>query len=165
MNDLFPSAKLIFEWVTAGTSDLYDDANTKSVYAGFSLSYPLGASQKKAKLEISNLELKKAKLTAKAKKSLLRSDLHMLFNKIEENKIMIKLIETKVSVAIRIYNEEKKNYRQGRSSINDLITAGINLEDYRFLALKIQINLNKLIIEWLRLTDELVKKTDENTTI
>ena len=55
-----------------------------------------------------------------------------------------------------IVRNEKRNYSLGKTSLSDLIDDGVNRE----------IGVQKLIVEWKRLTDTLVREKDiiPNTT-
>ena len=163
IDDLLPSAQILIDSTISSPDGIFNNQNTKSFYTGFTLSYPFGDSQKRAKIAISRLELKKTQLTITEKQSSLRSQLYELYNSILEKKEQRELIKQKIVSADNIYKEEEKNYNQGRSKINDLISAGNDLESYRFALLSTEVTLNKLVIEWLRITDKLIEKINQDS--
>jgi len=80
-----------------------------------------------------------------------------LNQQIEREKRLISLADEKISLAQSIVDEETKNYSLGRVTLNDLIDEINKLEDNKFSKISHQIQLKKLVIEWLRLTDTLIK--------
>jgi hypothetical protein len=56
--------------------------------------------------------------------------------------------------------DEKENYSLGRSTLNDLTDEINKLEDNKFNNITHDIQLRKLTVEWLRLTDALISEKD-----
>ena len=57
-----------------------------------------------------------------------------------------------------ILKDEAVNYSYGKVTLNDYITAVNRVDENRFSYTEHSVQLNKLLIEWLRLTDQLVGK-------
>ena len=55
-----------------------------------------------------------------------------------------------------IVRDEKENYSYGKVTLKDLIDEVNKLEDNKFNKIFHSVQLKKLIVEWLRLTDTLV---------
>uniref|UniRef100_B3ENP6 Uncharacterized protein n=1 Tax=Chlorobium phaeobacteroides (strain BS1) TaxID=331678 RepID=B3ENP6_CHLPB len=66
----------------------------------------------------------------------------------------------KIAISEAIAWDEKKNYSLGKAGLNDLIDEVNRLEEHRFNRISREIEKQKLIVEWKRLTDTLVRKKD-----
>ena len=64
----------------------------------------------------------------------------------------------KIKLAEDILLEEVKNYSFGKVTLNDYIDAVNRLDENRFNKISYIVMFNKLVVEWLRLTDKLVDK-------
>jgi len=57
-----------------------------------------------------------------------------------------------------VLKDEAENYSYGKVSLNDYITAVNRVDENQFSYTDHSVQLNKLLIEWLRLTDQLVNE-------
>jgi len=154
-DDLLPSTNLLFgyelegeDWGTSNTSD--------SIFAGISLSVPIGRSASKAKHEISKIEYRKTVLSNQNKYEDLKTNLLNLFLQIQRERKLMDISREKIKLANAILKDETENYSFGKVSLNDYIDAVNTADENRFSYTNHQVQLNKFIVEWLRLTDRLV---------
>ena len=127
-------------------------------YAGIELRWPIGRSVDKAKQKISQIKHKKTLLSNQNKYEKLRTNLKNLYQQIEREEKLIKVAEKKIKLAEAVLKDEAENYSFGKVTLNDYIDA-VNLVDVtRFSFTEHTVQLNKLLIEWLRMTDQLVDK-------
>ena len=159
-NNLFPSAYVSAGYETEG-SGYYLDSNEHKVFAGFSLDLPLITGQKeRARYETAKIENKIQKLSKKSSFASLVSKIKNLRLKISAQKKISGLAREKISAAENVLKEERAYYNRARSSLNDLISAINGLEQAKFSAISAEIALNKLIVDYLRVTDRLVRKNE-----
>lgn len=108
----------------------------------------------------SKLESDKALLSEKNRIVQLYTDLKNLNSYIEREKQLIASADEKISLAQAVLKEEEENYSIGRVTLNDLIDEINQLEQNKFNKISHEVQLKKLVIEWLRLTDMLVSRDD-----
>ena len=70
----------------------------------------------------------------------------------------ITLAKNKIKYSKSILKDEAKNYSFGRVTLNDYIAAVNLVDESRFSFTDHSVQLNKLLVEWLRLTDQLVNE-------
>ena len=83
-----------------------------------------------------------------------------LNDEINNEKRLISVAEEKIALAQSIVDDDTKNYSLGRVTLNDLIDEVNKLEDNKFNRIVHEVQLKKLVIEWLRMTDNLVRESD-----
>lgn len=76
----------------------------------------------------------------------------------EREKRLVKIAEEKIGLSLAILEEEAENYSYGKVTLNDYIDAVNRLDENRFNRTLHMIQLKKLMVEWLRMTDALVDK-------
>lgn len=81
-------------------------------------------------------------------------------NVIEREKQLIAIADEKISLAQAVVEDEEENYSVGRATLNELIDEINTLEQNKFNKISHEIQLKKLLIEWLRLTDVLISRDD-----
>ncbi|MBN1522547.1 MAG: TolC family protein [Candidatus Aureabacteria bacterium] len=155
IDELLPSIDLMGGFSIEGSGHSLDDSE-KSVFIGISLDLPLQRSQEKARHETSKIELEKTKLSSETVHAQLYAILINLHDAIEREKKLIAMAEEKIAVAQAIVEDEAKNYSLGKVTLNDFIDVVNKLEDNKFIRIYHEIQLKKLTVEWLRLTDRLV---------
>ena len=68
----------------------------------------------------------------------------------------------KIVLSEEILKDEAENYSFGKVTLNDYIDAVNRVDENKFNRILHTVNLKKLLVEWLRLTDRLVvKELDE----
>ncbi len=158
-DELLPSINLLFGYELDGTGhDIR--SQKKSAYAGVSLDWPLPGQVEKANYEVSKIDLRKSKLSSETTHMRIYTDLKNLDNQMIKERELIKLADEKIKLAEDIVKDEKENYSLGRSTLNDLIDEVNKLEDNKFNKITHTILLRKLTVEWLRLSDNLVKENE-----
>lgn len=137
----------------------------KYLYFGINLEFPFIAPKaiEKAKYEISKINLDKTNLINKKFSEKLYTHLKNLYEFIGYEKKMIEICKEKIILAEAIVIDENKNYSFGKVTLKDLIDEVNNLEDSKFQMITHEIELKKLIVEWMNLTDTLIKE-DTNIT-
>lgn len=158
-NDLLPSANLILGYNIKG-EDFKLRGKQSKIFAGIALEHSFFGRHENAQHKISKIELDKTKLSFTNKHRQLYMDINNLYRQMEKEKKLISLADKKISLAKDILKDEKKNYSYGRIKLNDLISAENTLEENKFNKIYHSIQLYTLKIEWLRLTDQLIKKSD-----
>ncbi len=159
-NNLFPSAYVSAGYQTEGTG-YYLDSNEHKIFAGFSLDLPLITGQKEnARYETAKIQNKIQKLGSESSYASLISEIKNLRIKIKAREKISELAREKISAAENVLKEERAFYNRARSSLNDLISAVNGLEQAKFSAISAKITLNKLIVDYLRVTDRLVKENE-----
>lgn len=154
-DDLLPSTNLLLGYNKEG-KDWGIRNEEDSYYAGIELRWPIGHSVDQAKQKVAQIKYKKTLLSNQNKYEELRTNLKNLYQQIQREQKLIKVAETKIKLAKAILRDEAENYSFGKVTLNDYIDA-VNLVDVtRFSFTEHTVQLNKLLIEWLRLTDQLV---------
>ncbi|MFH2137835.1 MAG: TolC family protein [Candidatus Omnitrophota bacterium] len=155
---LLPSIKLSLGLEAEG--DGYGIENTeKKATAGVNLSWPLfGGQKERAAYEIAKVEAEKEQLNSLNVNKRLLADLKNLSKQIQKEKQLIDIAVEKISLAESIVRDETENYSYGKATLNDLIQEVNSLEDQRFSKILHSLKLQKLLVEWRRITDTLVSE-------
>lgn len=154
-DDLLPSTNLLLGYQLEG-EDWGIRNNESSYFAGISLRWPIGHSVDKAKQHIAQIEHKKTVLSNQNKYEDLRTNLKNLFLQIQREQKLITVAQKKIILAEAILKDEAENYSFGKVTLNDYIDAVNRVDENRFSYTEHSVQLNKLLVEWLRLTDQLV---------
>ncbi|MDH5649368.1 MAG: TolC family protein [Gammaproteobacteria bacterium] len=160
-DNLLPSTNLLLGYQLDGEE--WGSRNQEnSFFAGIALTWPIGQSNSKAKQEIARIQQKKTLLSNSNKYEALDSNLKNLHLQIKREQKLMEISRKKIQLAEAILKAESENYSFGKISLNDYITAVNNVDENRFNYTAHNVLLNKLYIEWLRLTDRLV---DDNSVL
>lgn len=154
-DDLLPSTNLLLGYQLDG-EDWGIRNQQRSYFAGISLRWPIGRSVDKAKHNIARIEHKKTMLSNQNKYEDLHTNLKNLFLQIRREQKLITIAQKKIQLAESILKDEAENYSFGKITLNDYLTAVNRLDENRFSYTEHNVQLNKLLVEWLRLTDQLV---------
>lgn len=162
-DDLLPSTNLLLGYQLDG-KEWGIKNQQKSYFAGISLRWPIGRSVDKAKQKIAQIEYKKTILSNQDKYEELRVNLKNIFQQIQREEKLIAVAKKKITLSERILKDEAENYSFGKVTLNDYIIAVNRLDENQFSYTEHNVKLNKLLIEWLRLTDQLVAENilDQN---
>jgi len=158
-DELLPSINLLFGYKREGDKYGIEDAE-KTAYTGMSIDWPLPGKEERAEYETSKIDFDKQKLSTETTTDRLFIDLKNLHEQMQKEKALIAAAEEKITLAENIVKDEKRNYSLGRSTLNDLIDEVNKLEDNKFNKITHSVQLRKLINEWLRLSDSLIKESD-----
>ena len=162
-DELLPSIDVFTGYSVMGNDhDLEDQEHL--FFIGTTLDWPLPGEEEIANYRVSRIDRDKAKLTTKGTYFELYTTLKNTAIRIERERNIIEIAKEKIELSEKIVKDEQENYSLGRSSLNDLIDEINKLEDNRFNKISHEVQLRKEIIEWLRLTDTLVKKRLDITT-
>lgn len=154
-DDLLPSTNLLLGYQLDG-QDWGIRNEERSYFAGLSLRWPFGRSVDKANYEIARVERRKTQLSNVNKYEELRTNLRNLHQQIRREQQLITVFEKKIKLAEAILRDETENYSFGKVTLNDYIDAVNSVDENRFGLTEHAVQLNKLMVEWLRLTDQLV---------
>lgn len=154
-DELLPSTNLLLGYTLEG-EEWGIRNEERSYFAGISLRWPIGRTVDKARHQIARIEHKKTVLSNQNKYEELHTNLQNLFQQIRRERALIKISDKKVKLARAVLDDETENYSFGKVSLNDYIFAVNRVDEYRFNHTDHTVKLNKLLIEWLRLTDQLV---------
>lgn len=155
-DDLLPSTNLLLGYQLEGKEWGIQDQE-RSYFAGISVRWPIGRSVDKATQSIAKIEHKKTVLSNQNKYEDLRTNLKNLYLQIQREQKLISVAKKKIILAESILKDEAENYSFGKVTLNDYIVAVNRVDENRFNYTEHNVQLNKLLVEWLRLTDQLVK--------
>ena len=156
---LLPSVNLTAGYEVTGENRFFSDPE-QGFFAGITLEWPLPQRQETARHEISRINRQRVSLSGTNTRRALETSLKNLSRSIENQYRLIELAEEKISISDAIVKDEKKNYSLGKTNLNDLIDEVNRLEGNRFNLISREIELRKLIVEWKRLSDTLVRTRD-----
>ena len=163
-DDLLPSTNLLLGYKVEG-EDWGVNNEENIFFAGIDVSWPIGRKVNKAQHQITKIEQKKTALSNQNKYEELRTNLTNLFQQIQREQQLITVSQQKISLAEAILKDEAENYSYGKVTLNDYIDAVNLVDESKFNHTRHGVQLNKLLVEWLRMTDRLVDKkllsTDE----
>ena len=154
-DDLLPSTNLLLGYRLEG-EDWGIRQSDDSFFAGISLSWPIGHSADNARNRIAKIEYRKTVLSNQNKYEELRTNLKNLYLQIRREQQLIVVAQKKIKLAEAILKDEAENYSYGKVTLNDYLDAVNRVDENRFNYTERMVQLNKLLLEWLRLTDQLV---------
>lgn len=158
-DDLFPSINLIAGYEIQGED--YDMANSADVlFAGISFQWPVKNQVEKAEHNVSKILADKTRLETQNTYYRLYAQLISLYLQIERESKLIKIADEKIALARAILKDETENYSFGKVTLNDYIQAVNTLDSNRFNKVLHESLHKKLLIEWLRLMDQLISRKD-----
>lgn len=132
--------------------------NRNEWIVGFNLEIPLGNSQTDAAVKQAVYELKKAVLEKRTFEQSMRIQISDNTERIERLVKRVDLSKRKWELSQRIARAEERRYNQGSVDLLTLITAENDLAENYANYLTTQTELDKQIVEYLRLVDLLVVK-------
>ena len=158
-DDLLPSANLLLGYSIQGSDYVLQDSSSK-IFAGFTFDIPFMGQKERAGYETSKINLKKIALSSTNKRVQLDTEIKTIHEQIKSYKKLQNIDEEKIRLSENILKDEEKNYRYGRISLNDFISAQNKLDENKYSEILLSIQLDILIIEWKRLTDQLINKNE-----
>ncbi len=160
---LLPSISLTAGIDINGNDLTMPDPDT-GLSAGIHLELPLPGKQEKALQEISRINRMQVTLrTANARISL-ETALRNLCRSMLNQQQLIVLASEKIALSRSVVRDEQRNYSLGKTSLSDLIDEINRLEQHRVNLITREIELQKLLLEWKRLNDTLVRDKEIRTT-
>ena len=158
-DNLLPSAQLFAGYRRYGTDYTMNDPQYR-VYGGISSSVNFGRQQQKAASKTAKIDLYKTRMQNKSSLLTFKSDIDTLKREINREKELIEVTDRKLELVERVLRAERQNYLIGKTSLNDLIMHMNNAAQIRYDAIYHRVLYRQLVIEWKRLTDVLVSKSD-----
>ncbi len=160
--DLDPAINLIGGFRYDDSTRFTVSTDRKEVYVGFNAELPLWDQKSGAEVKKAAYEKMSATLAKKEYLKNLSSALRAQEGRIQTQRKRIELSEKKWTVSKDVARRERKRYENGKIDLETLISARQAQANSRFEFLKNRIQLNKDIVEWLRLTDQLIVKDEPN---
>ena len=158
-DDLLPSINLLVGYIVKGEG-LEIEEEDNMVYTGMSMEWPFGDQVNRAEHETSKIALRRTKLSNTGTRFQLHTDIKDIFQLIGREEQLGAIAQEKISLAQSVLEDETENYSFGKVTINDYIQAVNVLDGNRFNQILHDAQRRKYMIEWLRLTDQLVSKKD-----
>jgi len=158
-DDLLPSVEIFAEYsIKADDRQLEED--DKRVLAGVTLDYPFPGQVEYAEYETAKVECQRRKLDKINTHARIYTQLRNIYQEIERTRELIKISEKKIRTAQAIVDDDTVNYSYGKVILNNFIDEVNQLDSNRFSKIQYSIKLKKLVIDWLTLTDQLVREKD-----
>jgi outer membrane protein TolC len=160
-DDLLPSASLYATYTVSGDEYVFYPNTQHEIKVGIDFKLHFPKTQSESTYKIKELNFQKSMLNSQNKLIQLDRDLQILLQSMQYQVQMIELAENKIKLAEVIVREEEKNYRNGKTDLNNLISAYNTLESNRYVKNNYEVLLHLSYIEWLRVTDKLVNEKKE----
>ncbi|MES0489295.1 MAG: TolC family protein [Leptospirales bacterium] len=155
-DDLLPSANLLLRYSLDSDSPALNTNQNSDVFIGFSISYPFGNTQAKARHSRTLVYEKRQKFHTQTTKLQIETDLENLYRRIQTVIRLVSLARAQLKTARDIYSAESRYFQRGRITLNDLLRASNEVERLKFTVDDLKVERDTLFVEWLRLSDRLV---------
>ncbi len=130
------------------------------VYAGVEVDWPLPDRVDRARFETSKILERRTRLSTVNTYHRLYTQLRNLYLQMEREEKLIRIADERIALAESVLEDEAENYSFGKITLNDYIQAVNALDTNRFNKITHESLHKKLLVEWLRLTDRLVRDAD-----
>ncbi len=154
--DLMPSAQLVLSFRTEGEKDITD--RSREWLAGVEMHYDFLDQQPSLKHALAQAQAKQNVMKKEALGQHLQDQLQSLFTVMRYGQMRLAVLDQQIQLNETVLAQEERYYLQGRAELNDVIGASRELADNRYAKIDLAMNINRQMIEWLRLTDQLVTK-------
>jgi len=158
-DDLLPSIDLLLGYNVKG-KDWGIKNEDSMAYVGISMDWPFPDQIEKAEYEAAKIALEKTKLSTVSIHFKLYTDIKNLSIEMGSEKELLNITKEKIGFARSVLEAETENYSFGKITLNDYIAAVNVLDNNRFNEILHNAQHYKLLIEWLRITDQLISKKD-----
>jgi len=158
-DDLLPSIDLLIGYNVKG-KNLGIKNEDNMVYAGVALEWPFPDQVDRAEYETSKIALRKTKLTNVGTHYKLYNDIKDLSVQMDSEQKLLGIAQKKIDLARSILEDETENYSFGKVTLNDYIDAVNVFDTNRFNEILHASQYRKYLIEWLRITDQLISRND-----
>lgn len=156
--NLKPSANLLLGFNIDNSQRFSTPINREEAVIGVNVDIPFDNSVVNAQIQEASYELLKAKLARKSFQDAIRESLIVIRNQILRQRELLKVSREKRDLSSEIVKEQTRRYLIGRVTLDRLIEDRNHEAQYEFAYQSELINLNKLIVQWLALTDQLVTR-------
>ena len=157
-DNLRPEANLLVGFNIDNSTRFSTAINREEAVVGVNIDIPFDHSVVEAQIKEASYLLLKSKLDKKSFQDAIRESLMVIRNRILRQKELLKISKEKRDLAVEIVKEQTKRYQVGRITLESLIEDRNTEAQFEFAYLSELTNLNKLIVQWLALTDQLVEK-------
>lgn len=158
-SEVLPTLNLIMGYSSDG-DNLDFEESTSLLYAGFKVEYPFFNSKARANYEVAVLDKQKALLSMENISFSLAERIHNILLEIEQERKLLEISQKSKKLWEAVVEDESKNYIFGKATLNDYIAAVNKLDDSRFDCVRHLMNIKRLKLSYLRLTDQLVSDKD-----
>lgn len=156
-DDLLPSIDLLFGYNVKGK--YWEIKNEDHMaYAGVSMDWPFPDQVERAEYEAAKIALDKTKLSTVSTHYKLYTNIKNLSVEMESEQELLHIAKEKIGLAKSVLEDEAENYSFGKITLNDYIIAVNVVDNNRFNEILHSARYYKLLIEWLRITDQLISK-------
>lgn len=156
---LLPSIDLKIGYLVEG--DEYDlRQNTKTAYGSVEVEWPFIGQEEHAQHNLSRIAQQKQQLSNQGTYAALHTKLRNIYDAITRKRELIAIADEKIRLAEDIVKDETRNYSYGKVTLHDYIDEINKMEDSKFNKINHTIQLRRLIVEWKRLTDNLITKDE-----
>ncbi len=136
----------------------YSNLGTSEFYAGFQFSMPLGGNSEKGNKKSVNANYKKVLIDRfETQKDLRKIQDNLLYELAKQDQI-VKKQQAYINSLFRKYNDERKQYRQGRKGLTDIVRTSNELSNARLKRTLDQITYQQYYFQYLELVDLLSKE-------
>lgn len=155
-DDLLPSLNLIVGYEVKGRE--YEIAQgDELMYAGVEFEWPFGHQVDRAEYDVAKIDLEKRQLSNMNTHYRLYTNIKNLSEWIQREEKLKRIADKKITLAEDILTDETENYSFGKVTLNDYIQA-VNARDTNlFNQIEHDAQEKRFVVEWLRLTDQLVR--------
>lgn len=157
-----PRVNLVAGYTNDDSKRFSQTVQRKEAVLGFRLDVPFGDSNDRAAIAQSHLELTQAKLAA-------RRELRQLEQTLEASHRIMKSLQEQLSLALErtklaevIAKEDERRYLIGRLTLENLLDTKEALFTSQSRVLVLQAELNREVLNWLRLKDQLLVQFDQS---
>ncbi len=158
-DDLLPSIDFIFGYNMKGDEMAFEQSDNM-IFMGVTLDFPFPDQVDRAEYYIDEIEERKSRLTTNNVYYSLYNDIKNLALAIKREEKLYKIADDKIELAQDVLEAESENYTYGKVTLNDYIDAVNSLDRTRFNKVTHEQQLRKYKIEWLRLTDKLISRSE-----
>ncbi len=156
---LLPSIHFLIGYEVSGSDYVMEGGDT-FVYGGLELEWPFTHQVERAQYEVTKILERRTRLSTMNTYHQLYAQLSNLYLQLRREKKLIDITDTRIELAEAVLEDEAENYSFGKVSLNDYIQAVNALDANRFNKVLHEALYKRLLVEWFRLTDQLVKKGD-----
>jgi outer membrane protein TolC len=158
-DSLLPSIDLKLGYTLSGDEFDFEDSDSV-LFAGITLEFPFPDQVDRAQKKIDTINRDKQYLITNNVYYRLYNDLRAIAFAVRREEALLKIADERILLAAAVLEAEAENYSFGKVTLNDYIAAVNRYDDARFNRISRRMLLKKLKLEWLRLSDELVQKSD-----
>jgi outer membrane protein TolC len=155
-NELLPSLDLLLEYNRKGSEAGFAAPENRGII-GISMTWPVTPQQtERASYEVSKIEQRRREIISDNTYYRLRATTQNLLRDLRQQKDLIAIAQRRIDVGNKVLKDESTNYTFAKASLNDYIAAVNNFDSARFAHIERGARRRRLIIEYRRLTDDLV---------